>query len=52
MPVRFTPKSSVHKDAECGGVNIVVTDRNAFEPVITGLEMAAQLKNYSRKISR
>ncbi len=44
VPVRFTPKSSVHKDAECGGVNIVVTDRNAFEPVITGLEMAAQLK--------
>lgn len=44
VPVRFTPKSSVHKDAECGGVNILITDRNAFEPVITGLEMAAQLK--------
>jgi uncharacterized protein YbbC (DUF1343 family) len=44
VPVRFTPKSSVHKDAECGGVNIIVTERNLFEPVITGLEMAAQLK--------
>ncbi len=43
-PVRFTPKASVHKDAECGGVNIIITDRNIFEPVTTGLEMAAQLK--------
>jgi uncharacterized protein YbbC (DUF1343 family)/CubicO group peptidase (beta-lactamase class C family) len=44
VPVRFTPKSSVHKDAECGGVNIIVTNRDLFEPVVTGLEMAAQLK--------
>ena len=44
VPVRFTPKASVHKDAECGGVNLVITDRERFEPVLTGLEMAAQLK--------
>jgi uncharacterized protein YbbC (DUF1343 family)/CubicO group peptidase (beta-lactamase class C family) len=44
VPVRFTPKSSVHKDAECGGVNIIITNRDLFEPVVTGLEMAAQLK--------
>ncbi len=44
VPVRFTPKSSVHKDAECGGLNIIVTDRKVFESVITGLEIAVQLK--------
>ncbi|MGH9934718.1 MAG: exo-beta-N-acetylmuramidase NamZ domain-containing protein, partial [Blastocatellia bacterium] len=44
VPLRFTPKSSVHKDAECGGVNIIITDREVFEPVIAGLEMAAQLR--------
>jgi uncharacterized protein YbbC (DUF1343 family) len=44
VPLRFTPKSSVHKDVECGGVNIIITDRAIFEPVITGLEIAAQLK--------
>ncbi len=44
VPVRFTPKSSVHKDAECGGVNLIITDRKAFESVITGLEIAVQLK--------
>jgi uncharacterized protein YbbC (DUF1343 family)/CubicO group peptidase (beta-lactamase class C family) len=44
VSVRFTPKSSVHKDAECGGANIIVTNRDLFEPVITGLEMASQLR--------
>jgi len=44
VPVRFTPRASVHKDAECGGVNIIVTDRARFEPVLTGLEMAAQIR--------
>jgi uncharacterized protein YbbC (DUF1343 family) len=43
VPVRFTPKASVHKDAECGGVNIIITDRKVFEPVLTGFEIAAQL---------
>jgi uncharacterized protein YbbC (DUF1343 family) len=44
VPVRFTPKSSVNKDAECGGVNIIVTDRRRFEAVTTGFELAVQLK--------
>jgi uncharacterized protein YbbC (DUF1343 family) len=43
VPVRFTPRASVHKDAECGGINIVITDRAQFEPITTGLEIAAQL---------
>ena len=43
VPVRFTPRASVHKDAECGGINIVITDRAQFEPVTTGLEIASQL---------
>ena len=43
VPVRFTPRSSMHQGKECGGVNIVVTDRSQFEPITTGLEVAAQL---------
>jgi uncharacterized protein YbbC (DUF1343 family)/CubicO group peptidase (beta-lactamase class C family) len=43
VPVRFTPRASVHKDAECGGVNVLITDRKVFEPVLTGLEIAVQL---------
>jgi uncharacterized protein YbbC (DUF1343 family) len=43
VPVRFTPNASTDKDSDCGGVNIVITDRAQFEPVTTGLEIAAQL---------
>ncbi len=43
VPVRFTPRASVHQGAECGGINIVIVDRASFEPITTGLEIAAQL---------
>jgi uncharacterized protein YbbC (DUF1343 family) len=44
VPVRFTPKTSVFKDQECGGVNIIVTDRARFRPVTNGLEIAVGLR--------
>jgi len=49
VPVRFTPKASVHKDVECGGVNIIVTDRRSFEAVPVGMEIAVQLHKLYRK---
>ena len=45
VPVRFTPKSSVFKDEQCGGVNIIITDRVAFRPLLTGIEMALALRS-------
>ena len=44
VPLRFTPKASVFKDLECGGVNIIVTDRTAFRPLLAGIEMALALR--------
>jgi len=44
VPLRFTPRASVFKDEECGGVNIIVTDRAAFRPLLTGIEMALALR--------
>jgi uncharacterized protein YbbC (DUF1343 family)/CubicO group peptidase (beta-lactamase class C family) len=44
VPVRFTPRASVFKDQECGGVNIVVTDRTLFRSVRAGLEIAVALR--------
>jgi uncharacterized protein YbbC (DUF1343 family)/CubicO group peptidase (beta-lactamase class C family) len=44
VPVRFTPRASVFKGEECGGVNVVVTDRAAFRPVRIGLEIAVALR--------
>ena len=45
VPVRFTPKSSVHKDQECGGVNIIATDRMRLQSVAMGIEIAAALRH-------
>ena len=44
VPARFTPRASVFKDVECGGVNIVVTDRALYRPVRAGLEIAVALR--------
>lgn len=44
VPVRFTPDTSVFKGEECGGINIIVTDRDRFRPVISGLEIAVALR--------
>jgi len=44
VPVNFTPKSSVFKDEMCGGINIIVTDRSAFRPLLTGIEIAVGLR--------
>ena len=44
VPLRFTPNASVFKDQQCGGVNIVITDRSSFRPLLTGIEMALALR--------
>lgn len=43
VPIRFTPSASVFKGEQCSGINIIVTDRNVFKPVRTGLEIAVTL---------
>src|SRR5204863_3067342 len=40
VAVRFTPKASVYKDKTCGGVNIVLTDRDHCNVVDIGLTIA------------
>lgn len=43
VPVRFTPEASVYKGQICGGVNIVITDREVCRVVDIGLSMAQTL---------
>ncbi len=43
VPIRFTPRSSVFKDEECGGINLVITERSQFQSVLTGVEIAVAL---------
>ena len=44
IPIRFTPTSSKHEKVLCGGINVHLTDRSAFQPVRTGLAIATVLR--------
>jgi uncharacterized protein YbbC (DUF1343 family)/CubicO group peptidase (beta-lactamase class C family) len=44
VPVKFKPISSVFKDENCNGVNIIITNRQQFKSVRTGLEIAIALR--------
>jgi uncharacterized protein YbbC (DUF1343 family)/CubicO group peptidase (beta-lactamase class C family) len=44
VPIRFTPKASVFKEESCNGINIVVTNREQFKSVKTGMEIALALR--------
>ncbi|MEO2026106.1 MAG: DUF1343 domain-containing protein [Fuerstiella sp.] len=44
VPIRFAPTSSKYANQPCGGINIVITDRQQFEPLIVGFEISAQLR--------
>ena len=43
VPLSFTPGSSIHAGQQCGGVNVIVTDRDALDAPELGLEIAAAL---------
>jgi uncharacterized protein YbbC (DUF1343 family)/CubicO group peptidase (beta-lactamase class C family) len=45
VPVEFTPNSSVYVDQQCGGVSLIVTDRDALDAPELGLEIAAALQH-------
>ena len=58
VPVQFTPSSSKFKGEKCFGINIIITNREEFNPIKTGITIALALrymypkswkmKNYNR----
>ncbi len=44
VPVRFTPKASTFKDQSCGGVHILLLERNACPVVDVGIVLALALQ--------
>ncbi|MEO2017303.1 MAG: DUF1343 domain-containing protein [Fuerstiella sp.] len=44
VPIRFAPQSSKYANEACGGINIVITNRKRFEPLIVGFEISTQLQ--------
>jgi len=45
VPVRFTPRASVFRGENCGGVHLIVTDRAALNAVRVGLTLAVTLRH-------
>jgi uncharacterized protein YbbC (DUF1343 family)/CubicO group peptidase (beta-lactamase class C family) len=45
LPVEFTPNSSVYANEKCGGISLIVTDRDALDAPELGLEIAAALQH-------
>jgi uncharacterized protein YbbC (DUF1343 family)/CubicO group peptidase (beta-lactamase class C family) len=48
VPMEFTPTASKFAGETCGGVSLVVTHRDAAEPVSVGLEIACALRRLYR----
>lgn len=47
VPIEFTPTSSKYANERCHGIEIIITDRQSFAPIPTGLAIALTLhKNY------
>lgn len=44
VPIKFKPNASVFKDQDCGGINIIITDREKLKSVRVGLEIATALR--------
>ena len=40
VPIQFKPDASKFKDETCHGVNIIVVDRQRFDPLRTGMQIA------------
>ena len=43
VPMDFTPSDYVYKGQKCGGINLVVIERNAFDGPELGIELASAL---------
>jgi uncharacterized protein YbbC (DUF1343 family) len=44
VPIHFAPDDSKFKEELCGGINFIVTNRDNFDPLATGLTVAVTLR--------
>jgi uncharacterized protein YbbC (DUF1343 family) len=52
VPIRFTPRASTFAERECGGVSLVITDRQRLRPVELGIQIALTLQQrYPREFA-
>ena len=46
VPVAFTPNSGPYANQRCGGVNLIVTERNVLDSPEMGIELASALQKF------
>jgi uncharacterized protein YbbC (DUF1343 family)/CubicO group peptidase (beta-lactamase class C family) len=52
VPVRFKPTASVFIDESCGGVRLIITDREMLKPVAAGIAIAVTMQRlYPKKFA-
>lgn len=44
VPIHFTPMARVHAGMRCGGIHLIITQRDLFAPLTTGLSVAMALQ--------
>ncbi|MDF1815229.1 MAG: DUF1343 domain-containing protein [Verrucomicrobiales bacterium] len=44
VPIRFTPHASEYRNEDCGGVRMIVTDRDAMNPIDVGLAIGRAIQ--------
>ncbi len=44
MPIYFTPSERQHARVRCGGIQIVLVDWKAFDPLVLGVTLAVTLR--------
>jgi len=49
VPVEFTPTTSKFKGEKCRGIEILVVDRNVFDPLLLGMHLACHLARNHRE---
>ncbi len=50
VPIRFTPKTSVFHGEICRGVNIIITERDHYKSIRTGIELAIALQKLYHEV--
>ncbi len=49
VPVEFTPSASKFKGTKCRGIEILVTNRDAFDPLLLGMHLACHLARHHQE---
>ncbi len=50
IPMRFTPSASKFAGQECQGIRILITQRQRFDPLLLGMQLAVQVRRLHSEV--